>query len=266
MKSGASAKDQLRITVSEEKGVRYLHFGTEWVQGAMRVRKPWALELDYSRHMMAWLLFQSAPERLLQIGLGAGSLTKFVYREMPQIALTVVENSPAVYGVARSQFQLPAENDRFEVVIEDGEHYIAQPSLKQYFSIVQIDVFDAQARGPALDSLAFYQTCLKVLKPGGIVVVNLFGDVPSYARNYERILQAFGGYVLVLPPLEAGNVIMLGFRAPELQANGFMTSWTALRKRADEIEEQFNLNAHGWINGLKTSAERSLGGPLIGDD
>ena len=47
------------IDISEENGVRYLHFGSEWVQGAMRIRRPYALELAYTREMMAPLLFAS---------------------------------------------------------------------------------------------------------------------------------------------------------------------------------------------------------------
>ncbi len=62
------------------EGVRYLHFGTEWVQGAMRLRKPDAIELEYAQQMMAWLLFlsPSAPDfHVAQLGLGAAALTKF---------------------------------------------------------------------------------------------------------------------------------------------------------------------------------------------
>ena len=47
------------IDISEESGIRYLHFGSEWVQGAMRIRKPDALELDYTREMMAGLLLSA---------------------------------------------------------------------------------------------------------------------------------------------------------------------------------------------------------------
>ena len=34
------------VTISEYEGVRYLHLGTVWVQGAMRMRKPEVIELD----------------------------------------------------------------------------------------------------------------------------------------------------------------------------------------------------------------------------
>jgi hypothetical protein len=42
-------------------GVRYLHFGTEWVQGAMRIRKPDWPELEYAQQMMAWMLWIEQP-------------------------------------------------------------------------------------------------------------------------------------------------------------------------------------------------------------
>ncbi len=246
------------ITVSEERGVRYLHFGTEWVQGAMRVRKPWALELDYSRHMMAWLLFMDVPARLLQIGLGAGSLAKFVLKTMPDCELTVVDNSVAVQSVAHSQFRLPAENDRFEVVIADGETYVAQPSLRGRFPVIQLDVFDADARGPALDSAQFYTHCSRLLCEGGVMTVNLFGDVPSYALNLERIRTAFQGRVLVLPPLDAGNVIAIGFAERTAPL-----SWSAMRSRAIQVGEQFDLDAQGWVNGLRDSVARGLSSGLL---
>ena len=66
-------------TISEAAGVRYLHFGTEWVQGAMWVAQPVELVLEYTAQMLAWLLFLSPPreQALGLLGLGAGSLTRF---------------------------------------------------------------------------------------------------------------------------------------------------------------------------------------------
>ena len=66
------------IDISEEAGVRYLHFGSDWIQGAMRIRKPYALELAYTREMMAGLLLRDGlaadgahwPRKVLIIGLG----------------------------------------------------------------------------------------------------------------------------------------------------------------------------------------------------
>ena len=68
------------IDISEEAGVRYLHFGSAWIQGAMRIRRPVDLELVYTREMMAgllmredWLSDRPPTRQILLIGLGAGS-------------------------------------------------------------------------------------------------------------------------------------------------------------------------------------------------
>jgi len=45
------------VTLSEFDGVRYLHLGSIWVQGEMRIRKPHKVELDYVQRMLASLLW-----------------------------------------------------------------------------------------------------------------------------------------------------------------------------------------------------------------
>ena len=94
------------IDISEEGGVRYLHFGSDWVQGAMRIRKPDALELDYTREMMAGLLLRDGlatdgghwPRKVLIIGLGAASLVRFVHHHLPQAKIRVVEIGTVGFG------------------------------------------------------------------------------------------------------------------------------------------------------------------------
>ena len=44
------------VTMSESAGVRYLHLGTPWIQGAMRIDAPLEIELEYVRRMMVWML------------------------------------------------------------------------------------------------------------------------------------------------------------------------------------------------------------------
>ena len=110
------------IEISEQAGVRSLHFSSDWVQGAMRVRRPNALELAYTREMMAGLLLRDRPwpRKALLIGLGAGSLAKFIYHNLPDTKITVVEINPQVEVVARLHFKLPDDPKRLRVVIGDG--------------------------------------------------------------------------------------------------------------------------------------------------
>lgn len=197
------------IDISEEGGVRYLHFGSEWVQGAMRVRKPDALELDYTREMMAGLLLRPAPwpRRVLLIGLGAGSLAKFVHRHLPQAETTVVEILPEVHAVARQFFRLPDEDPRLTVVIGDGADFMLHDTAA--WDLIAVDGFDRYARCGALSGQPFYDACRGRLSESGLLAVNLFGQIRGFKAQLQRLRQAFDGRVLALPPVESGNVIAI---------------------------------------------------------
>jgi spermidine synthase len=236
------------VTFSEEGGVRYLHFGTEWVQGAMRLRKPDQLELEYAQQMMAWLLFIETPERIVQLGLGSASLTKFAYRFLKRAQVEAVELNPAVVVAARTMFDLPPDDARLTVREADAWDYVNDRSNHGTIGALQIDVYDATARGPVLDSVAFYRAARACLTEAGVVAVNLFGDHPSFVRNMKRMSDAFDGRVVALPEVHDGNRIALAFSGPTLEV-----PYAQLQQRAKLIEAQLGLPARKWIKGLQAS-------------
>jgi spermidine synthase len=71
------------VEVSEEDGVRSLHLGGDAIQSAIRLDRPDELALDYTRAMMAFLLFQPSPREVLMIGLGGGSMARYIHQRMP---------------------------------------------------------------------------------------------------------------------------------------------------------------------------------------
>jgi spermidine synthase len=66
------------IHFSEAAGLRHLHVGGSAIQSAMRLDAPDDLALAYTRAMMAGLLFQPEPRDVTLIGLGGGSLAKYI--------------------------------------------------------------------------------------------------------------------------------------------------------------------------------------------
>ncbi len=196
------------IDIREESGVRTLHFGSDWVQGAMRIARPWNLELEYTREMMASLLLRDDsrfPRKVLLVGLGAASLTKFLYRNFPLAKLTVVEIEPAVVAAARQFFKLPEDPKRLNIVIGDGVKFVA--SSDKAYDLILVDGFDADARAGALDTLAFYLTCRARLGSSGIMAVNLLGRSRGFKASVERIREAFDGRALAFPSCDSGNTI-----------------------------------------------------------
>jgi len=231
------------VTLSEQDGVRYLHFGTEWVQGAMRIRKPDWPELEYAQQMMAWMLFIDAPRAIAQLGLGAGTLTKFCYRQFPQAQVTAVELNEAVIGICASMFKLPSEDARLRVLQMDALDFVHDPANHGAFDVLQCDLYDATARGPVLDTPEFYQACNDCLAENGVMTVNLFGDHPSFAKNLKAMKFAFA-HVICLPEVHEGNVVALCFRdRPQLDKD-------SLQARAAQIVAATRLPAKAWVKGL----------------
>lgn len=232
------------VTLSEMDGCRYLHFGTEWVQGAMRLRKPDWLELEYAQQMMAWMLFLKKPQHIVQLGLGTGALTKFCYRHFPEAQITAIELNPAVISICQSMFKLPDNDERLHVLEMDGQDYVNEHCHYGTLDVLQVDVYDATALGPVLDSAEFYQACSDCLKPEGILTVNLFGDHPSYIKNIKAMKFIFD-QVICLPEVHDGNVIAIAFN------NRTKIDFTELYERAAQIELSTKLPAKTWVNGIQ---------------
>lgn len=209
---------QSSIEVSEVAGVRYLHFSSEWIQGAMRIARPWALELDYTREMMACLLLKPEaewPRRVLLIGLGAGSLVKFLFRHRPQAQLTVVEINAQVVAAARQHFKLPEDEQRLRILIDDGARYV-QTTTERY-DLILVDGFDAKGRAGALDTQPFYEACRARLESDGIMSVNLLGHSRGIRGAVARIQAAFDDRTLALPSCDAGNTVVFAARGARIE-------------------------------------------------
>ena len=236
------------VTLSEQDGVRYLHFGTEWVQGAMRIRKPDWPELEYAQQMMAFMLFMEAPRAIAQLGLGTGALTKFCYRQFPEAQVTAIELNASVINICESMFKLPPNDERLQVRELDALDFVNDPANAGALDVIQCDLYDATARGPVLDTPEFYRACNACLAEGGIMTVNLFGDHPSYAKNIKAMKFAFG-HVICLPEVHDGNVVAICFRdRPTLD-------FDVLAERAAQIVAATKLPAKGWVRGIKAAAK-----------
>lgn len=215
------------MVVTDVSGVRFLSFGTEWVQGAMRLSRPDWLELAYAQAMMSWMLFVPSPKRIAHLGLGAGSLARFCRRRFPLARLDVAEINPEVLRVCEERFELPPQGEMFSVHVMDALDFVLDRSNHGLYEVLQADLYDADAGGPVLDSPEFYQGCADCLSPGGWMSVNLFGGHSSYEPNLQAIQGAFER-VVCLAPMASGNVVALACKGPieaDLAAMGERAEW-----------------------------------------
>lgn len=239
-------------TITEFEGVRSLHLGTSWVQGAMRIARPDAIELEYVQMMMMWMLFIRHPRRIAQLGLGSAALTKFCYQRFPEAQVTAAELNPNVIAICHACFGLPPNDARLDVREMDALDFVMDPANHGRLDVLQVDLYDEQARGPVLDTPEFYQACADCLGPDGIMTANVFGDVINYDKNLEAMEAAFDA-VVWLPEVHDANIVVLAFKqAPQID-------FALLYERAADIKRRYNLPAKAWVNGLKEWMRDHLG-------
>ena len=236
-------------TVSESDGVRYLHLDTPWVQGAMRIKKPNDIELEYVQRMMAWMLLRPSDEltrgHAVQLGLGAAAITKFCHRKM-RMRTTAVELNPEVIAVCRAWFRLGADDERLTVIEQDAAGYAGDPGHAASADVLCVDLYDHDAASPVLDDEDFYGACFAMLAPGGVMSVNLFGRNASFERSVGHIAAAFPGQALwSLRPTREGNTVVLATKAVEAPPRA------ELAARAENIETRFGLPARKWLRMMK---------------
>jgi spermidine synthase len=231
-------------TITEFQGVRSLHLGTSWVQGSMRVARPDAIELEYVQMMMMWMLFVPQPRRIVQLGLGSAALTKFCYQKFPDARVTAAELNPNVIAICHTYFGLPPNDAHLDVREMDALDFVMAPANHGTVDVLQVDLYDEEARGPVLDTPEFYQACADCLVDGGIMTANVFGDIVNYDKNLEAMALAFDA-VVWLPEVHDANIVVIAFKqSPQLD-------FSVLYERAAEIRRRYNLPAKDWVNGLK---------------
>ena len=240
-------------TVSEADAVRYLHLGTPWVQGAMRIRKPLGLELEYIQRMMVWMLLRPEAHwragHALQLGLGAAAITRFTHGAM-HMRTTAVELNPSVILICRWCFKLPEDSERLSVLEMDAEDYVANPNHANTVDALCVDLYDQDAASPMLDSEAFYRHCFALLRDGGVMSVNLFGRDASFERSAQRVAKAFAqtatsANVFSMQPTKEGNTALVAMKGMSLPERDVLVA------RAENIKAMYKLPAPKWVKMIR---------------
>ncbi|MDR3414110.1 MAG: polyamine aminopropyltransferase [Formivibrio sp.] len=237
------AQGDIVVDVSEEAGIRKLHFGEYDTQSAMRVSDPIELVLTYCRCMMGFLLFAEEPRDALLIGLGGGSIPKWIHRHLPQTRLTCVELHAQVVGVARGMFHLPEDDERLTVIVGDGAAHVWQ--MEDVVDLIMMDAYSATGIAAPLATTDFFTVCQERLTDNGILAVNLWGSDKRFSEYCERLGKVFEGRVLCLPARQKGNVVAFAFKRGQNNPQ-----WERLVARAEKLKTCYGLEFDEFVTDL----------------
>jgi spermidine synthase len=247
--------DEGVLEVVEEKGIRSLHFGSTSRQSSISLTDPESLHLPYTRAMTSWLLFKETVNDALILGLGGGSLARHLLYHFPECRLHAVEYRASVVKIARSHFGLPLDT-RLKVIVDDAGNYVrhhAQSGAAQH-DLILIDTFDSEGMADSVVSAAFFDACNILLKPDGILVINLWGtETTAFGSCLNWLEQIFNQKVLVLPVRKRGNMIAVALK----QRTGKF-DMKALKARAVELEQQYQIEFPNYVKDFNTHNSRSI--------
>ncbi len=233
--------------------LRSLYFGTRAAQSTMDLLAPERLVLPYTRAMMSCLLFWRRPRNALMVGLGGGSLARFLLHHYPECQLDAVESQPRVPEIARLYFALPSD-PRLRVHIADGGTQVREHTAAASYDLLLVDAYDGAGMADAVTGEAFYAACRRSLADGGVLVTNLWNSLRAPFRASVGALDAaFDQAVMLLPVLRNGNTVALAFATPPPRK-----PWQTLRKPARDLNERLDVDLPHWLQVLR----RSNGGLL----
>ena len=229
---------------------RFLYFNVRLMQSEMSLKAPYDLALRYTQKMMACLLFQPRPKRLMLIGLGGGSLVKFCHRRLPGTQITAIELNPAVIAF-RDAFLVPPDDDRLSVIEADGAEYLAQ--AEKGIDILLVDAFDKTGFAPSLANREFFENAFEKLAGNGVLVINLAGEKESYAGLIGEAMQAFDEQVIVISVPDDGNHILYAFKE-----RYFEPRWRWLHNFAKELRARYGLDFPAFAQKMERSSKLGL--------
>ena len=151
---------------------------------------------------------------VLCIGLGVGVVPMQFARE--GVKVDVVEINPAVVPLAAKYFGL--ERAKLNLTIGDGRFFLNQ-CRKQYDAVV-LDAFLGESSPSHLMTREAFTEIRRVLKPGGTLVINSFGDFEPgrdyFTASLHKTLKAvFAG--VRIHSNRGGNVLFVASDRSELR-------------------------------------------------
>jgi spermidine synthase len=233
------------VAIIDADSVRSLYLGSPIAQSAMRIDAPFDLVYPHTRALMSFQIFNPQARDVLAIGLGGGSLPKFIHRYLPAMRTRAIESEPDVIAVARSHFQLPEDDDRLTVVQADGAQYLADHPATT--AALLIDVFDSLGTPRDFYSQKFFDNCFGALAADGVALVHLWNIDAQFALCLERMKRSFADRVLTLPM--GDSAIAIGF-----QRGAGELPWSLFTERAAVLEGAFGIEFGEMLGRLRESA------------
>lgn len=252
----------IRVTEDTSSRTRYLGFDKlRGSQSKMYIDKPYSLAFEYTRMSIVSLCFSENITDILVVGLGGGSIPKFIHRCFPEINIDVVEIDPYIVEVSKEYFGF-SETPGMKVYVDDGRLFIKRAS--KLYDVIILDAYNEHTIPFHMTTREFLSEVKSKLKPKGLVASNIWSP-SSNKFHYSEILT----YQSVFPQLYlfggilSGNHIFIGTK------DAGVTSKEDLLRQAEKITKcpEFDFSLSSIIEEqYEYATEKAVEGKILTDD
>ena len=219
------------ITVTQNGDERCMLFRARRGLGretCMLVSKPDHLVFEYAPMMLSSLFLNPAPQRILIIGQGGGTLPMALQELVPNAAIDVVEIDGAVDRIARRFFQFKP-GPKTKVFIEDGRVFVKRAGRQgQKYDLVMLDAFEADYIPEHMLTREYLQEVKTIMTPNGVLAANTFSTSALYDHESATYRSVFGTFF----NMKVGNRVIV-------TRLGGVPDQETIRRNAARFEAEF---------------------------
>ena len=176
-----------RVAVTQNENNRFLKFSRlHSVQSIMDLNDPNRLAADYIQKIADLISDSSQKDNLLFVGLGAGSLPRWLYQNHPKSNATVVEIDPLVGHFANKYFDYDLL--RFPIFYEDPKVFLGKST--QNYDIVILDAYDDFHVPFHLTTQEFFHLIRNRLKQKGQLIINVAKPSIKFKEALNNTLES----------------------------------------------------------------------------
>jgi predicted membrane-bound spermidine synthase len=230
-----------------------------YIESIVDLKDPDALPVPYNRLMPVALAYPETTQRILMIGLGAGSISTYLGRAMPDARIDVVELDPGVIAAGKEYFGLQ-ETDQVRFIAGDGRVYLNRHNDR--YDLILLDAFRELGIPFHLLTREFYELVKAHLAPGGAMASNVAANTKLYLSTLVTLRAVFPT-VDIYPEWtdpSGAQAIAVAMPAPRPSAE-------SLTQRALALQQQYHFRyALPALVGKRVTDADAEGADLLTDD
>ena len=224
------------ILVEDNDDLRCLKFNVKsnkTQQSCYLKSQPLQLVFNYTKLLMASLLVNPEPKRILIIGLGGGTMSNTLAALYPESEIDNVEIDPAVIKVAREYFEF-VENKKIKTYTQDGRIFIKRALMKKHTNDwIILDAFNGDYIPEHLMTKEFLTEAKTLLTDNGVLSANTFSLSKLYAHESATYKSVFGHFYQVANKKNSNRIILA-------KKNGFSDA-PIIKGIVDKLDKDLSL-------------------------